>query len=78
MQVNMHEAKTKLSQLGEKATQGERVIIARAGVPYLELVPYRGAGERRRQPGRLAGRLSIAEDFDPASSQSVAAFEGRP
>ena len=39
MQVNMHEAKTQLSRLAERAWEGEEVIIAKAGKPYLRLVP---------------------------------------
>ena len=50
MQVNMHEAKSQLSRLGEPACQGERVIIAKAGKPYLELLPY---GEKKREPRKL-------------------------
>ena len=51
MQVNMHEAKSQLSRLGELACQGERVIIAKAGKPYLELLPYRD----KREPRQLGG-----------------------
>ena len=51
MQVNMHEAKSQLSHLGELACQGERVIIAKAGKPYLELLPYK----EKREPRQLGG-----------------------
>ncbi len=54
----MHEAKSNLSKLGEKAWQGERVIIARAGKPYLELLPHRNWGTNRK-PGRLKGQIFI-------------------
>ena len=37
--INMHEAKTTLSQLVEKALGGETVIIARRGVPAVRLEP---------------------------------------
>ena len=47
MQVNMHEAKSQLSRLGELACQGERIIIAKAGKPYLELMPYQKQKEPR-------------------------------
>lgn len=36
--VNIHEAKTTLSQLVEAAEAGEKVILARAGKPVAELV----------------------------------------
>jgi prevent-host-death family protein len=37
--VNIHEAKTHLSRLLERASQGERIIIAKAGKPIAELGP---------------------------------------
>jgi len=36
--VNIHEAKTRLSQLVEAAEAGEKVVLARAGKPVAELV----------------------------------------
>lgn len=57
----MHQAKTELSKLLEGAEAGEDIVIARAGRPVARLVPVR-AGERR--PGRLRGKIRIAEDFD--------------
>lgn len=41
MQTNMHEAKSKLSQLVELALTGEEVVIARAGKPAVKLVPFK-------------------------------------
>jgi prevent-host-death family protein len=41
MQVNVHEAKTRLSQLLELVEEGETVVIARHGQPVAELVPAR-------------------------------------
>ena len=37
--VNMHEAKTNLSKLAEAASRGEEIIIAKAGKPYMRLIP---------------------------------------
>ena len=37
--ANIHEAKTQLSKLVERALEGEEVIIARAGKPVVRLVP---------------------------------------
>ena len=75
MKVNMHEAKTQLSALGKKAWQGETIVIAKAGKPYLDLVPHKG--ERiKRKPGRFKGRIWIAEDFDKTSENIINAFEG--
>ena len=75
MQVNMHEAKSQLSALGEKVLQGERVIIAKAGKPKFELVPYR-ATQFKRKPGRLKGKIKIADDFNKTQQELIDLFEG--
>lgn len=61
--VNVHEAKTHLSRLLERVSQGEEVVIAKSGRPVARLVPV---AERpsRRQPGSAKGTLWISEDFD--------------
>ncbi len=41
--INMHAAKTRLSQLVARAEKGERIVIARAGKPVAELGPTRWA-----------------------------------
>ena len=75
MKVNMHEAKTQLSKLAELAWKGERVIIAKAGKPYLDLVPHRGRSTPRR-PGLLKGQIKLAPDFDEIDSELMSQFEG--
>jgi antitoxin (DNA-binding transcriptional repressor) of toxin-antitoxin stability system len=74
MQVNMHAAKSQLSRLGELAWQGERVVIAKAGKPYLDLVPHRGP---ERKLGALKGNISIGQDFDETPPEVIEDFEGR-
>lgn len=37
--VNMHEAKTHFSKLGERVAAGEEIIIGKAGKPYFRLMP---------------------------------------
>ena len=69
----MHAAKTQLSKLGELAWQGERVVIAKAGKPYLDLVPHRGS---ERKLGALKGKIWIAPDFDETPEEIIEAFEG--
>jgi len=60
--VNVHEAKTNLSKLIEKAKNGEEVIIAKNGVPEVRIVPF------HKEPsdwfGMDQGKGWIAEDFD--------------
>ena len=75
MQVNMHEAKSQLSRLAELAWQGEEIIIAKAGKPYLRLTPYLASGIERR-PGALEGQIWMAPDFDETPIEVISAFEG--
>ena len=74
-QVNMHEAKSRLSELGELVWKGEKVVIAKAGKPYLDLLPHREIPSTRK-PGRLKGKIKIASDFDQTSDELIKTFEG--
>ncbi len=60
--VNVHEAKTHLSQLLERAHAGEEILIAKSGRPYARLVPLRHA-EPRRAPGTLKGQVAVTAAF---------------
>lgn len=74
-QVNMHEAKSRLSELGEMVWQGQKVVIAKAGKPYLDLLPHQP--ERApRVPGRYKGLIVIDKDFDATTEELIAQFEG--
>jgi prevent-host-death family protein len=72
--VNMHQAKTDLSQLVAQAEQGEEVIIMRAGKPVARIVPIREV----RRPGLARGRIRVRADFDaPLPDEILDSFEGR-
>ncbi len=75
MQVNMHEAKSQLSRLGRLAWEGEEVVIAKSGEPYLRLEPYRQP-RGRRVLGTLAGQIRMAPDFDETPQEVIDAFHG--
>jgi prevent-host-death family protein len=60
--VNVHEAKTHLSRLLERAHAGEEIVIAKNGEPYARLVPLEGK-QPARCPGTLKGRVSLTEAF---------------
>jgi prevent-host-death family protein len=72
--VNVHAAKTHLSRLLDRAVEGEEIVIARAGKPVARLVPFERVVERRA-PGRLRGRIRIADDFDDTPEWLVDAFD---
>jgi prevent-host-death family protein len=74
---NIHEAKKQFSKLIEAVTQGDEVVIAKAGKPVAKLVPFQEQMPVRK-PGALKGKMRIADDFDarlPVDLQ--AAFEGK-
>lgn len=73
--VTIHEAKTNLSRLLQKAAKGEEVIIARGSKPVARLVPV-GEVEGRRRPGSLKGTLSVGPDFfEPLPADELAGWE---
>jgi prevent-host-death family protein len=74
--VNMHEAKTTLSQLVEMVERGEEVVIARAGTPVAKLVPVVEV-KKPRVLGALKGKIWMSDDFDaPMSEEELALWEG--
>jgi prevent-host-death family protein len=73
----MHEAKTHLSRLAERAANGEEIVIARAGRPLAKLVPIEQPPNARKL-GLWAGQLWISDDFDdPLPWELQKFFEGR-
>ena len=75
--VSLYDAKTHLSQLVDRAAEGEEIVIAKNGVALARLVPMAFKGEQRKPAGAL-GLTSISPDFDePLPADLQAAFEGR-
>ena len=74
--INVHDAKSNLSELLRRVERGEEIVVARAGKPVAKLVPFTAPAPR--VPGRWAGRVVIAEDFDETSEELVALFETAP
>jgi len=66
--VNMHEAKTRLSELVARAEAGEEIVIARSGTEAVRLVPVRGRPGPKRVGGDLAGRVALPTDDEWAES----------
>lgn len=61
MEVNVHEAKTHLSRLIERALTGEEVIIAKAGRPVVRLVAI--APQAQRELGSAVGQIIWQEGW---------------
>ena len=76
LQINIHEAKTHLSALVEKAAAGESFVIAKSGRPLVIVGPYVKPMPRPRT-GFLKGRINIPVDFNHmGSEETITLFEG--
>ena len=74
---NIYDAKTRFSQLVDKAAAGEDVIVSRNGKPVVRITRLEGA-KRRIKFGVLKGRFKVPADFDASLPADVlAGFEGR-
>lgn len=71
--VNVHEAKTNLSRLLERAHAGEEIILAKAGKPYARLVPL-APDPGGRRPGRLPDLVVGPEFFEPLPVEELEAW----
>lgn len=61
--VTVTEAKTQLSSLIERVSEGEEIVIRRGQRPVAKIVAYTTEAKRRK-PGRLEGQIWMSDDFD--------------
>ncbi len=70
--VNIHEAKTQLSRLIERAVQGDSFIIAKAGKPLVKVTRLDASPlAPARRLGFLAGQGRVPDDFDQMGSAEI-------
>lgn len=75
--VNIHDAKTNFSRLVDEASEGEVIVIAKAGRPVAKLMRLDAPVGRPPRLGFLAGMATVPDDFDTwASGEITALFEG--
>jgi len=73
---NVHEAKTHLSELLERAAAGEEIVIAKANKPIAKLVAIAPRSKKRIAGLNAGGITYIADDFDAPLPDEF--WEGRP
>ena len=73
--VNIHEAKTQLSRLVDRAARGEAFVIAKAGKPMVKVSAVDAPAEPKRL-GFLKGEIEVPEDFDRMGEREIAALFG--
>jgi prevent-host-death family protein len=72
--INIHEAKTRLSQLLQQVEEGDEIIISRANKPIARLVAYHEKVSQRHL-GEAKGMVEIMPDFDTLPADFMAHFE---
>ena len=73
--VNIHQAKTQLSKLVERAVAGESFVIAKSGKPLVKVAALDAPAAPRRT-GFLAGQIAVPDDFDRMGAAEIAALFG--
>ena len=76
--VTIHQAKTHLSRLIERAERGEEIVIARAGKPVVRLVALEPGRREPRRLGGMEGLIRLADDFDAPVPGLERLFDGEP
>lgn len=75
--IPMHQAKSTLSQLVQRAAAGETVYIGPNGQAVAKLTGLSAPATPKRRLGLLKGKLIVPRDFDaPLPEAVVADFEG--
>lgn len=75
-EVTLYNAKARLSEFVQRASEGERFVITRHGRPVAMLVPIEAAA--RPAPGAWAGEVRYALDYDAADDELAAMLTGDP
>lgn len=69
MQVNIAQAKARLSELVQKAMLGEEVVIAKDNKPLLRLTPIKNVLVERKPGSAKNLVVSVSDDFDSPISE---------
>ncbi|MBK1650451.1 type II toxin-antitoxin system Phd/YefM family antitoxin [Rhabdochromatium marinum] len=73
--VNIHEAKTHLSHLVDKAANGDAFVIAKAGRPMVKVIPL-GEPAIPQRLGFMAGQIRVPDDFNRMGEDAILALFG--
>lgn len=74
--VNIHHAKTHLSQLLSRVERGEEITIANRGIPVAKLVPIPRTVDRAASLGLDRFLFQVSVNFNSLPNDILAAFEG--
>jgi prevent-host-death family protein len=70
--INIHKAKTHLSQLVEAAAKGEAFVIAKAGKPMVQVIPLQPQKQKPiKRLGFMTGQINVPDDFDQMGHSEI-------
>ncbi len=72
---NIHEAKTHLSRLVDRAAKGEPFVIAKAGKPLVKVTAI-DAPRARQRIGCMEGEFTVPDDFNTLFEDEIAELFG--
>lgn len=77
IEMNIHEAKAKLSYLIQQMEAGETVRICRRNTPIAELKPVAATSPQQRPVGLCAAEFTVPDAFsEPLSEEELALWNG--
>jgi antitoxin (DNA-binding transcriptional repressor) of toxin-antitoxin stability system len=78
IKLNIHEAKTHLSEYLTKLEEGETILLCRRNTPIAEIRPLPTLPKKPRPIGLAKKVFRVPEAFfEPLPEELIAAFEGR-
>jgi antitoxin (DNA-binding transcriptional repressor) of toxin-antitoxin stability system len=79
IKVNIHDAKTHLSEYLDRLAKGEIIILCKRNIPVAEIRPLPQARRAKRPIGLAKDKLKIPKSFfKPLPDELLDAFEGKP
>jgi len=74
---NIHDAKTQLSWLVDRAAKGESFVIAKAGKPMVKVIALNALElSQVKRFGFMAGQINVPDDFDAMGADVEKIFDG--
>ena len=69
--VNIHQAKTHLSELIERASKGESFVLAKAGKPVVRVTALGTPIDAQARRLGHGGQISVPDDFDRMGKEEI-------
>jgi antitoxin (DNA-binding transcriptional repressor) of toxin-antitoxin stability system len=74
--INIHEAKTHLSEYARRVKRGQRIVLCDRNKPFAEIRPLATTPGGRRPFGLARGRLHVPDGFNEPDPDIEAMFSG--